>query len=222
MKPSDWEELTFESNKSQQYVEFDKKYNNCYVRVITPGKNEILAKPAGNDGDYFVFARDNGGDFRLAYNSECTLIASFPQTGLVQVESFFLVFGRVPARQHRKAPNKDNCRFIDPLVQGLSLPVQVNQGPSEKKLMAAYYPQFFTWNNAIEMLKSGKYLGVAINNYYGVSLHHTSIDKHLLWMFDICVGEVSSANRTIKLFVESLRQELLDFTRKNLINYLVV
>ena len=113
--------------------EFRAKFNNCFVQLVHPKRKlEFWAIDATNEGNNVNFHNADGEIFNInggVITSEIEIVVCFPEEGWYYSQdnkSLFLLT-RFPAKQWRRAPNKDNLHVSRLQVSKLS-PIHLNAG----------------------------------------------------------------------------------------------
>lgn len=214
MKQSEWELLTLELQSNRQQEEFVKKYRGTWLWVAGE-----LAYFNEFDGKYYYFNQDSPNPIRVVHNTEVTIEARFPATGLFSHNGLLMLCSRVPARQYRKAPCKDNCVLSSVLHRNWALN-RDQPSFSPETLASAFSPIFFDYDVALEMLqKETWFLGGALSPNFGMLVNPTSEDKALLTYRDSIIGYCT--DKKIIVVSPVFKQEVSDFVRDNGIKVVV-
>lgn len=155
--------------------EFRAKFNNCFVQLVHPNMPlEFWAIDASNEGNNVNFHNNAGEIFNISggtITSEIEIVVNFPEEGwYYEPESHSLVLiTRFPARQWRRAPNKDNM-----LISSLNKDRLIAQHLSAQLLNCTINPI-----NEKEGFK-------IINRKY--LLKHINSEWSMLWYLDAQIG----------------------------------
>lgn len=208
-----WETLTLEQDISPQKEEFLKKYKNCILSMQRDKLSapQLVTFVGLDDDNYYVFISVDGLNYKVKHKTDVFLSASFPSPKLINYNDRVYYFCRIPARQYRKAPNRENCVFIDVVAEGLRVyPCGVYSLPA---IIEAFTPTYPSLHQAIAQLRSGSTVAIAVNEKFAISLHPSDNDVFLLWMETTPVAEFNGSTITVK--VEYFHQEIVDFVNRN-------
>lgn len=220
MQPNHWYELTTETNPNQIPKEFNKKYQGCFVwykaneaaeqkLVIYTGVDQI------SENEY-VFSFDGVSEnkrYTCKLDGEALISVAFPKVGAITSCKSYMVVSRIPARQYRKAPCRDNCLISSPRKRlfgdGMSSIHQNNL--SSGTILDAFSPTFFDYKTAVALCTSGEYSGVAIGRRFGVIKSALEDNRSIFMYLDNPIGYAEAD--VIQLKVPQLEQEVLDFLK---------
>jgi len=210
MLPKHWFELTYENSGSAIIAEFDKKYRDCYV-WLKETENAIpkLVKYIGNNqGERFSFLYKDQEIF-CHLDTSTEILVDFPKHGGFTHQNNYCFFVRIPARQHRLAPNHHNCRAYIPNINIHSFSHGLI-GIDEACLLDAFSKNYQDWGVCLSRVLGGTQLGAALSNKFGITIGSVA---PMLWYQQYPIGYIMGEKVLLK--VPSMRQELEDFFRIN-------
>jgi hypothetical protein len=209
MLPKYWENITLLPTKIEQLEEFRKKFSGTFMFISSPKiKEKKLIRIVDVDiGAARVYASDvrKDVDYSFLYESDIELSFAFPSAKMLNVDNNIVYFSRHPARQYLRAPSTGNCSIF--------YPIPYMQHDLATVLLEAYAPTYFNLEEAVELLKTGDYIGRAINTEFALTLSFTSNDEYLLWYIDVVIAKLTKDG--IVVIHDIFRQEVEDFLYRN-------
>jgi hypothetical protein len=225
--PSIWENLTLQSSKDGQIIEFAKKYCGSFMLYDDPDYEGVVVKIKNDETGEANFCVYNPafGHIPLSYSGTDQVVTPiFPDPGAFTFSGRYFVGNRIPERQYLKSVSEQSYFPIE-VMKSLILPSHVNgfqsignSGDTFRILSASIYPEYIGFEFRTSMPET--HVGYAINNEWGITRHPLDNKKFLLWHLNNAVAEV--VENEIRMVNHLMTQEVKDFVRDYNINGVVV
>ena len=195
--------------RHESIEDFRKRYKDAFVFLNFNNKKLLVQYSYDKEGS-FVYDSPVYGEIQIDQDTAmCETSFSFPTAGLYNIDEGAFMFTRIPARQWKRAPHKDNCQ-ITSVLQGL-----FHRKPrllTCNTLEQVYYTKY---PKSLEAAINEDKLTVALNLKFAISASNTKQkDQKILWYKQTPVAYVDTGNRSIIIKTDNLRQEVIDYIKK--------
>ena len=193
--------------------DFRRKYKGTYVLLEYNDKKNLVYYSGDNERD-FVFKMLDYGDILVDQKTAReNLNLFFPEQGLYNIDEQVIHFSRNPNRQWKRAITAENTymwNIFSDINRNCYCP-----NLSLKTVNQMLYPVYSKLDDAIKKLEKETVLGIAINKNIAVSQpEKAGKEPYVLWWKSRAIGYVLHEVSTLNVVYEPLRQEVLDFCRK--------
>lgn len=186
--------------------DFRKRYKDAFV-FLNLNEEKILAQYDSDKEGSFLFTSPVFGEIRLDLETTVnTLGFVFPTSGMYNVDGESVLFTRVPARQWKRAPHKDNCQITSVFNNCFYRKPKLLTCEALEQIYYTKYPK--SLEEAIKLDRDS----IAVNNKFSVTISNK--ENHILWYKQTPIGYIDVKNRSIIIKTNLLFQETLDFIKK--------
>ena len=193
--------------------DFSRRYQETYVLVKFPDEEKEnvfhVDRVAGDDDHCAVLqlSSDEFGSIKLNLGTTHEIGFRYPAVDTFQHGKDAVYFQRVPARQYRRGLCNGNAAFFLPVKSIIACGVTWDW----KLINDAFNPQKYTFDQACQMLASGKYRGVALTAQgYSVLLSLAGDSEYWIFFFDLPVARYNSKNKAVTMVEKSFANQIKD------------
>jgi len=189
--------------------DFRKRYKGTYLFLSFNGKEHLVRYDSDNEEEFCFYSPQYGDILVDEDTARNNIEIVFPPTGLYNLLGSVYEFNRLPARQWKRAPCKDNTQF-KPIFEQLNCSVdQISLHHTiVEKLFFPVYPS--SLEQAVKELK----LATAISKKFAISYSPEDNSSILFWYKSQPIGYVYPDTKTISIKYKPLLQEVVDFLKK--------
>lgn len=193
--------------------DFKKKYRDTYCFLLLNGKEYLVFFADDNGDNSFYMTSPEFGEIIIDRETLYSCVrATFPKSGLYNLEGNAVEYTRVPERQWKRAPCSTNS-LLYPILSKIGISTTVDTRIHLHNLETIFkedYPKDL--DGALSTLK----YSVAINKDFAISDSVSGKDSELiLWFKTQPVGLLNAITKEITVKYNHLYQEVSDFIRKS-------
>jgi hypothetical protein len=186
--------------------DFNLKYRDCVGILTDEGGNTdiFLVEYMDSEGSSIYGFRNNDGIWKAAGHNVHKINLDFPMPslGLVNHKEFVVDITRNPRKQYRRGFTFKNSVISTDLVEA---DIAYSLVPSPYDLTASlvqdiFDPMYYTVEDGLSLLLSGKRPTVAISNRYYLSTSTTLPYIYLGFGKDMIIGRINEANGMCTVF----------------------
>ena len=190
-----------------------KKFRGTYCFLELNGKQHLTEFTGDNEEDQFFFRSPVFGDVIVDRETiDNCMTYRFPKSGLYNLQGQAVEFVRLPERQWKRAPFRENCIILQLLP---AIQVTFSRAYYDVNLLnleeiyKEVYPE--SLDTAIVSLK----YSMALDKNFAISQSPTENYENelLFWFRKQPIGIINPAKRTIEVRFLPLLQEVQDFIR---------
>lgn len=182
-------------NVNEIVHDFTRRYGDTYVLVKFPGddqENVFHVDQVVQDDDHgavLQLSSNEYGAIKLNFSTGHEILFRYPEVDTFQHGKDSVFFRRYPQRQYRRGLCNGNAGFSH------CVPVVSPPAWSWELVNDAYHPQKYSFAKAVEMLQSGKFRSVALDDGFSLSLSITAEESYMLFYFDLLVARYNSKGK---------------------------
>lgn len=189
-----------------------KKYRGTFCFLDLNGKKHLAEYTDDNGDQTFYFKSPNFGEILVDRETiDNCLTYKFPQSGLYNVSNEAVEFVRLPERQWKRAPFRDNCMLVS-ILSTIGITIKKSHLDISllnlEEVFKEKYPN--SLEEAISTLKYSKALDKNFAISWPTRNHETEI---LLWFRRQPIGIIKPEEKLIEIVFQPLYQETSDFLR---------
>lgn len=196
--------------------DFDRKFKNTFftIKDVKEIPNDTVVEFLHySDRNLCVFNSLFYGHIALKYSNIWDKIEIFfPEIGLYNFKKSFIFFSRNPQRQWKRNPTHGNCTIESPILALIPehvLKIRIDL-ESFTQIKQSVFP---TLKEATELLQNQEVLGMALSTRFGLTFSKTTNLFHI-WFHKTIIGTLDLKTKTIQTYTSNLKQEVIDFFRK--------
>lgn len=195
--------------RHESIEDFRKRYKDAFVFLNFDNKQLLVQYNSDKEGN-FIYNSPVYGEIQIDQDTAmCETSFSFPTAGLYNIDDNAFMFTRVPARQWKRAPHRDNCQITSVLQRIFTKRPLLLTCNSLEQVYYTKYPK--SLESAINTDKHT----VALNLRFAISASNTKQkDQRILWYKQTPVAYVDTGSRSIIIKTDNLRQEISDYIKK--------
>lgn len=196
-----------------QLEEYRDHYRGCVFQIKNHNDEWITVQADNRDEDLFYFRelQVNNNVFMMGsvftVRGETEVNISYPSLGLINTNTDVRYVTRAPTRQWRKAYRVEGQKFrkLDCTKQ-IEHQYTIRGRPSPLYTSGKYDITYYIFNNeyytiqeALQMIEEGQRISVAINPRVAVSLNLFNVDNYTIYYKNYLVGLLDKETRVLKL-----------------------